>query len=79
MTTAGTHRWEKTEGSGGNIFYRGNSADGQNRPRHPPNPDQARREAAVKDDSSNDEMRGDGWMNGLATTWGSSFLSSSSL
>ena len=59
MTTRVGHRQLRTEGTGGNLggFYRGNSADGQNRPRHPPNPDRARREAAVKDDRTMD-----GWM-----------------
>ena len=70
MTTRFGHRQLETAGSGGNPgkFYRGKSADGQNRPRHPPNPDQARREAAVKDDSSNDEGM-DGWMDGWMGGW----------
>ena len=54
MTTGSGHRSRQTAISGGNgaEFYRGKSERMVQTGPNPPNPDQARREAAGKDDAS---------------------------
>ena len=54
MTTGPGHRSRNTAISGGNgaEFYRGKSERMVETGPNPPNPDQARREAAGKDDAS---------------------------